>query len=361
MKRWPTTLVLFGLLAGAHLTSAHAQLPAEPDRAVTAATRTAVIEETLRQLNANYVFPDVARQMEQAVRARLASKEYDRISSARALAETLTKDLRTVSRDLHLTVNYSHAPLPATGGASPPSADAVEQQRRMALFGNAGFERVERLAGNVGYLDLRGFEHVAWAGDTVVAAMNLLAHTDALVIDLRDNGGGSAETVALLSSYLFDQATHLNSIYWRPDDSTRQFWTTTHVDGQRYGGTKNVYVLTSSRTFSAAEEFSYNLKSLKRATIVGETTMGGAHPIIIARLHDHFSAFVPAGRAINPVTKTNWEGTGVQPDVAVPETQALRAAHELALETRAKSSGNPARAEQFKSALEQLRRALVSP
>jgi C-terminal processing protease CtpA/Prc len=176
--------------------------------------------------------------------------------------------------------------------------------------------------------------------ETVAAAMTFLANTDALVIDLRRNGGGRPQTVALLSSYLFDAPVLLNSLYWREWDRTDDFWTSATVKGRRYGKDKPVFVLTSARTFSAAEEFAYNLKNLERATIVGETTGGGANPGGMRRLSEDFTMFVPMGRAINPVTKTNWEGTGVAPDVAVASENALQAALELARKA-ASSSPQP--------------------
>ena len=144
--------------------------------------------------------------------------------------------------------------------------------------GNDGFQRVERLDGNVGYIEVRGFSGSPDAGPTAVAAMNFVAGTDALLFDLRANGGGSPAMIGLVSSYLFDDVVHLNDFYIREHNEHRQFWTLPHVQGQRYGNAKPVYILTSNRTFSAAEEFTYNLKHLKRAIVVGETTGGGAHP-----------------------------------------------------------------------------------
>jgi C-terminal processing protease CtpA/Prc len=171
--------------------------------------------------------------------------------------------------------------------------------------------------------------------------MNFVNGTDALIIDLRGNGGGNPAMVALICSYLFGpEPVHLNDLYWREGDRTDQFWTRKEVAGKRYLN-KDVYVLTSKRTFSGAEEFTYNLKNLKRATIVGETTGGGAHPGGMFRMSPHFGAFIPTGRAINPITKTNWEGTGVTPDVAVPAEQALVVARLMALKKSLTSLANP--------------------
>ena len=203
--------------------------------------------------------------------------------------------------------------------------------RKDAEIKNFGVDKVERLPGNIGYIELRGFLPAELAGEAIAAAMTLVAHTETLIVALRRNGGGDPATVALMTSYLFDNRTHLNSFYNREGDRTTQFWTQDWVPGKRFGQTKPVYVLTGKRTFSGAEEFSYNLKNLKRGTIVGETTGGGAHPGGMRRINAHFHIFVPGGRAINPITNTNWEGMGVEPDVKVPADDALRTAQILAL------------------------------
>jgi len=137
--------------------------------------------------------------------------------------------------------------------------------------------------------------------------------------------------VALISSYLFgEKPVHLNDLYWRTGDRTQEFWTKPEKVLRRFPE-KDLYILTSNNTFSAGEEFSNNLKTLKRATIIGERTGGGANPGNTVRLNEHFSAFIPSGRAINPITKTNWEGVGVEPDIKVPKEQALKTAHIMAL------------------------------
>jgi C-terminal processing protease CtpA/Prc len=199
---------------------------------------------------------------------------------------------------------------------------------------NYGFDKVERFPGNIGYIELRGFTDAENGAATVAAAMTFVTNTDALIIDLRRNGGGSPEMVALISSYLFAEPVHLNSLYWREGDRTEDFWTRKDVQGKRYLG-KDVYILTSKQTFSAAEEFSYNLQNLKRATIVGETTGGGAHPGGMHRVMSDFAVFVPSGRAINPITKKNWEGVGVIPEIPVPADQALTVARLTALKKAA--------------------------
>jgi C-terminal processing protease CtpA/Prc len=163
--------------------------------------------------------------------------------------------------------------------------------------------------------------------------MSQAADAAAIIFDVRHNGGGEPETVALVTSYVFgSEPVHLNSLYWRIPDRTDDFYTDPRVQGTKFGPTKPVFVLTSSHTFSAAEEFTYNLQTRKRATIVGETTGGGAHPGDMVSLPFGLTVFVPNGRAINPITHTNWEGTGVKPDVAIPAETALETAHKLARE-----------------------------
>ena len=206
---------------------------------------------------------------------------------------------------------------------------------------NHGFTKVERLPGNIGYIDFRGFMDPDLAADTVAAAMNFVNGTDALIIDMRNNGGGNPAMVAFVCSYLFGpEPVHLNDLYWREGNRTDEFWTRKEVPGKRYLN-KDVYVLTSKRTFSGAEEFTYNLKNLKRATIIGETTGGGAHPGGGFRINEHFGMFVPTGRAISPITKTNWEGTGVTPDIDVPADQALVVARLMALKKSLTTLQNP--------------------
>ncbi|MEO7540006.1 MAG: S41 family peptidase [Pyrinomonadaceae bacterium] len=308
-----------------------AQQPMQPDMNIDAATRTAVIDTLISELKDGYVFAETAKKMEDDLRGRIENNEYDSVTSARAFAEKLTADLQSVSHDKHLRVRYSAQPIPIRVEKGEPTP---EEKANFDAFNkrlNFGFEKLERLQGNIGYIDLRGFNDPAAGAETVAAAMGFLANTDALIFDLRQNGGGDPEMVALISSYLFgDKPVHLNDLYWRKGNKTDEFWTKPKLAAKKFEN-KDIYVLTSNRTFSGAEEFSYNLKNLKRATIIGETTGGGAHPGGTARLSEHFGVFVPIGRAVNPISKTNWEGTGVEPDIKVPKEQALKVAYLMAL------------------------------
>src|ERR1044071_1513969 len=323
-------LAIFCAFALSCVTAGFAQ-PEQPDLTIDAATRTQVVDTILKRLNESYVFPDIAKKMEDSIRERVAKKEYDQITSAKQFATTLTNDLQAVSHDKHLRVRYSFESIPERGARREPTAEEREQRKRELTWLNHGFGKVERLPGHIGYLALFNFADEELGGDTVAAAMNFINGTDALIIDMRRNGGGNPAMVALVCSYLFgNEPVHLNDLYWREGNRTEEFWTRKDVAGKRYLN-KDVYVLTSNRTFSGAEEFTYNLKNLKRATIIGETTGGGAHPGGGFRLNEHFGIFVPTGRAISPITKTNWEGTGVTPDISVPADQALHVARIMAL------------------------------
>jgi retinol-binding protein 3 len=304
-------------------------------------TVNAVIDHALARLDKEYVFPEMAAKMIVDVRKRQSDKEYAGIKTGQELAERLTKDLQAVSKDKHLRVICSTEKLPGDLGKPAPREmppQMKERMRRMGGWINGGYSKVERLAGNVGYLEVDGFPHVDATVEPAAAAMNFLANTDALIIDLRHNGGGMPESVSLLCSYFFDSnPVHLNDLYSREDNRTTEFWTRKEVAGKRYLG-KDVYILTSSRTFSGGEEFVYDMQTQKRAIVVGETTGGGAHPGGMAPIDDHFAMFVPTGRAINPITKTDWEGTGVKPDVPTTADAALDKAHELAIQKLLKNA-----------------------
>jgi hypothetical protein len=307
--------------------------PDQPDMRVDAALRAATVDTLAAALERGYVFPDVAKKTAAVLRTKLKKGGYNGLDSAEVFADSLTSDLRTLGKDRHLRVGYWHREIPESAfiahGSSPGERALVALQERRL---NHGFERVERLTGNVGYLELRSFVSSPEAGAKAMAAMTLLSESDALIIDLRRNGGGDPNMIMLLLSWLFpaDDRVHVNDFYLREGDRYEQFYTLTTVPGPRYID-KELYVLVSRRTGSAAEEFAYDVKNLKRGTLVGETTAGAANPGGPVRLNGHFAAFVPNGRAINPITKTNWEGVGVAPDVKTSADEALKTAHVAAL------------------------------
>ncbi|MEW5915659.1 MAG: S41 family peptidase [Gemmatimonadota bacterium] len=328
MTRLARTIAVFAVFGFAGAEWAAAQPRPARDTTIDVATRTQIVETLIARLDAGYVFPDKATEMGRDLRARLARGDYANVTSAVGFADSLTAHLQSVSHDKHLRVRY--------GDQQPqrPSAEEMAERRERMRADNYGIGKPERLEGNVAYLELRTFGiGPEVMGAAMSEAMSAVADAAALIIDVRNNGGGSPFAVAFASSYLFGpDSVHLNSLYFRPADRTDHFWTRSSVPGKRFGPDKPVYVLTSRRTFSAAEEFTYNLQSLKRATIVGDTTGGGAHPGGGQQLNDRFMVFVPSGRAINPITKTNWEGTGVRPDIAVPSQEAKEAAHRAALQ-----------------------------
>jgi hypothetical protein len=297
---------------------------------IDAATRARVIDGAIAQLNESYVFPETAKKMGDLVKSKQKKGDYDSITDGGAFAKMLTDNFQEVSHDKHLNVDFSPAPMPKRP-EGPPDAESQARYRKDMERMNCGFDKVEILPGNVGYLKFDMFADPDICGATAVAAMNFLANVDAIIFDLRENGGGDPKMVAFLSTYLFSEATHLNDLWERKGDVTHQYWTLPYVPGKRLDG-KPAYVLTSKETFSGGEEFCYNLKNLKRATLIGETTGGGAHPVSGHRIDDHFMIGVPFARAINPISKTNWEGTGVEPDVKVPAADALATAQKLAAE-----------------------------
>ena len=295
---------------------------------VDAAERKKVIDGVDSNLKEYYIEPAVAQQMADALNTHESKGDYDAISDGDAFATQLTKDLQAVSHDKHLRVDFSPFKVPPRTEPTPEDEARFHQQMEHS---NCAFDKVEILPNNIGYIKFDGFMDASFCGQTVVAAMGFVAHTDAVIFDLRQNGGGQPAMVTLIASYLFDHPTHLIDIYNRKEDSTTQNWTLSYLPGPRLAK-QPVFVLTSKRTFSGAEEFAFDLKNQKRATIVGETTGGGAHPVSGHPVADYFMVGVPFAKSLDPVTKTNWEGTGVEPDVKVPAADALTTAEKLALE-----------------------------
>lgn len=320
-----------------YFTAANAQQQ-PPSKPIDKRQQEKVIRALVQKMNDGYIFPEVAMDAGKQLTALQKKGKYATIRDSREFAKVLTDDLREIVKDKHLGVRFRpplYTNAPKADEAKKQEEAFMKHMRRM----NLGFAKADLLEGNIGYIKVDGFGPVDKVGETCSGAMMFLANTDALIIDLRDNHGGEPDMVRYLASYFFgDEPVHLNDLYFRKGNQTTEFWTIP-VPGKKYLN-KPVYVLTSSHTFSGGEELAYDLQTQKRATLIGEITGGGANPGDEVELPEGFTAFIPGGRAINPITKTNWEGTGVKPDIAVPANIALKEAHLLALRELSESSGD---------------------
>jgi hypothetical protein len=315
---------------------------AQPGQAVLdSAEKKAAIEALCQNLEREYIFPEITEKYVAMLRDNLRAGKYDRIAQPTEFATAVTDDLMSIHRDLHLSLRYDPAWIKDERGRKELDENAIRLQDRRDRMSNYGFVEVKILPGNIGYLKLNGFTYNTNAQETAVGAMSFLSNADAVIVDLRTNGGGSPEMVQFLCSYfLSNPRQHLNSFSYKDPDKLTQYWTYTYLPSQRLDKA-DLYILTSENTFSAAEEFTYNLKNLKRATVVGETTGGGAHDNKFVVLTDNFMMSLPFARAVNPVTKTNWEEVGVEPDVKVAQDKALATAEVLAIRKLAEKEQAP--------------------
>lgn len=301
-------------------------------------TRHTVIDKLVSELRGRYVNPELADKAAALLQSK-ERNEYSSIDSAEQFTKALNDDLRSVFQDKHLGVFFDDKALPADFTKTP--ADAMDKQLAQQICERSGVESVQNLEGNIGYLRLTGFfpsnsdadpRAVELTKQAIDSTMSKLADKDALIIDLRENTGGDPQTVLRTLNYLLDAGTHVNSIHWREGSATREErMVTREPEGQKFGSQKPIYLLTSEQTFSAGEEFAYDLQALGRAKVIGGITGGGANPTYAFRLTDHFGVAIPTAQSINPTTGKNWERSGVKPDVVVPPDQALDVAKTMLL------------------------------
>jgi len=334
MKK-PACLMILVFLSFSVLLGQGAQTAIDP------AEKKEVVDALCANLEREYIFPEITAKYVRMLRDNLRSGKYDRIVRPGDFAEAVTADLTAVHRDEHLHVRFNPAWVEQERNRKALDEQAIKLQERRNRTTNYGFLEIRILPGNIGYLRLDSFSYDTGAQGAAVGAMGFLSNADALIIDLRRNGGGSPEMVQFLCSYVLDNPSrHLNSFSYKDPDRLTQYWTYTYLPGKRLDGV-DLYLLTSVNTFSAAEEFAYNLKNLKRATVVGETTGGGAHDNRFVILSDRFTMSLPFARAVNPITKTNWEGVGVEPDVKVSQDKALETAQVMASRRLAEGEKDP--------------------
>ena len=372
--RKPRQFVLPGMLA-LMLVSATVFAQRPPDIKLTPEANRQVVNGVIRALNKYYVSAEVAGRVNERLRQRLQSGEYDKITSAFDLIDALDSHLQETSKDKHLALAYSHVaePLDERQDFRPETPREKAEGLNAARAKNFGFEKVERLPGNIGYFEMNSFVRPEFSGEMVRATMSFLANTDALIIDLRKSNGGSADMVLFLASYFFDEEPfHLGDWFVRAENRMQQWWTLPYVPGSRYLN-KDVYILLSRRSFSAVEGLSSILQHHKRAVVVGEPTRGGTHPGRFVKVHQNFAVFVPMSwfiyptgtpefpidRPVYPTTRTDSEGAGVKPDIAVPANQALKKAHLEALNK--KLAKDPSQAERLDSIIEALKKELEAP
>jgi len=300
-------------------------------------------------LNSNYIFPDKAKKMEVYLKNEIEKGAYDGLDDPQKFSDKLTDDLQNVSKDKHIRVTFNPEQIQMMKNSQDKNNEEFEKKFIEDFKKeNFGFKKVEILSGNIGYIDFRRFGAGDLIKNKVAAVMSFVENCEALIFDMRYNGGGDPTGVQLITSYLFgDEPVHLNDLYYRPDDTLKEFWTLKYIEGKRMIDVP-VFILTGSYSFSGAEEFAYNLQILNRAVIVGETTGGGANPGNGNIVDDNFIIFIPTGRAINPYTKTNWEGVGVKPDVEINSIDALTKAHILALEKIAGNNSSEINANKIK-------------
>jgi hypothetical protein len=290
-------------------------------------------------LNNNYVFPEKAKSISLFLQSQLNKNAYNPyLKNPQKLAEQIEKDINQIHHDPHLHIQYD--PGFVAQEYAKPSEEEINQSKKYWKEQNYSFLKVEILPGNVGYLPFNGFvDDIESAKPTIYSALKFLANTNAIIFDLRENQGGSPEMVSQIESYFFKEKTHMNDLINRSAKDTAVFYADP-AKADSLNLAMPVYILTSHKTFSAAEDFSYGMQQAKRATIVGEITGGGAHPQMPFSIGQGFVSSIPFARSYNPITKTDWEGTGVIPDVKVDAGKALLKAQELVFTEQLQAANN---------------------
>ena len=297
----------------------------------------------------DYFDPTIGAKVASTLREGLSKGRYAGAPDLESLANLLTSDMYAVAKDRHLAL-FATKGLPSRPSQAPTVAR--ESRKERGQHENFGLQKVEVLPGNVGYLRLTGFYQPQEAREAIAASMAFLSHADALIIDLRDHGGGSSETVALFTSYLLDSpGAPLFEIAHRSQVTPDQYLTESAALPHR-NGTRPTFLLTSPRTSSGGEAVAFLLQERHRAEVIGEGTWGGANQVPPPRaVTQSFEALIPNGHTASALTGKNWEGVGVIPDIPVGADSALRVAHARAIQSLLRSVTQGSWHEQLKQEL----------
>jgi len=284
------------------------------------------IEKISELLNRFYVFPEKGAQMGDHIKAKFKEGVFNKITDKGEFIDQINEELQFICSDKHLGIYLG--PNPDEQKDDDRNLQRIINQFESKKY-NFGLSRVEVLDGNIGYMKINSVMYSEEAMEAVNAALKFLSNTHTIIFDLRENRGGDPGYMAYLFSYFFDEPTHINNIYWRDRDRTDEFWTHDTIPGKKMVDIP-LYVLISKKTFSGAEEFAYDLQALNRATIIGDVSAGGANPASTWVVYTDIRISIPFGQAINPITGTNREGTGVKPDIETSANMALEVAIEYA-------------------------------
>ena len=287
-----------------------------------------VIEKLSILLNDFYIYPDIAKKTSKHLYSQYEAGHFDRFKDNQTFANVLTETVQSFNKDKHMRIMANKPYIAPENSLKRMAEQRMDQINNYRNF-NHGFQEVKLLEGNVAYLDLRGFAGLYRAKEIADAYMALISQADAVVIDLSKNGGGDPSMVQYLCSYFFNQKLHLNSLYYREGERTEEYWTLDEVGGKKMVNVP-LFVMISERTFSGAEEFSYNMQTQKRATLIGQTSGGAANPGGTRGINNELSVFIPTGRAINPITNTSWEETGVIPEIKTTKEETFKQVYALA-------------------------------
>jgi len=295
---------------------------------LSAAYKKETIEKLTLLIQDFYIYPNVAKKTSEHLYKQYEAGYFDKCKDNETFATVLTESVQSVNKDKHMRIMSNEPYIAPQNNLEAKSAHRMGQINNYRSL-NHGFKELKIMEGNVAYLDLRMFAPMERAKEIADAYMKLLSLSEAVIIDLRHNGGGNPSMVQYLCSYFFDKKLHLNSLYYREGDRTEEFWTLEEVGGKKLVDIP-LFIMIGEETFSGAEEFSYNMQTQKRATLIGQTSAGAANPGGTRGINENLSVFIPTGRAINPITNTSWEGVGVQPEIRTKKEETLEQAHMLA-------------------------------